>query len=141
MPPQADWMLMSSIRDSSNWFFDFEGSPDESTSMKTSSGELSEWYAKTGFYSSVTYSGDTSLAKIKAISKTATNHIAIWIRIPLLQPGDSTHIITIEGPITIDEANDKVTFDYWSWGQPVRTLNTTLTALKANYLGVITAEF
>ena len=69
MPPQADWMLMSSIRDSSNWFFDFEGSPDESTSMKTSSSELSEWYAKTGFYSSVTYSGDTSLAKIKAISK------------------------------------------------------------------------
>ncbi|BBH18671.1 hypothetical protein Back11_00160 [Paenibacillus baekrokdamisoli] len=141
MPRQAEWMLMSSVRDSENWFFDYEGAPDESTSIKTSAIELSEWYTKTGFYSGVTYSDDTSLAKIKAIQKTATNHIALYIRIPLLQPGTSTHIITLEGPITIDEPNDKVTFDYWTWGQPIRTLNTTLTALKANYLGVITATF
>jgi len=29
IPPQTDWMLMCSVRDSENWFFDFEGSPDE----------------------------------------------------------------------------------------------------------------
>lgn len=141
LPPQADWMLMSSIRDSENWFFDFEGAPDESTAISTSAKELSEWYKKTGFYSDVTYSDNRSLASIKAIQKTASNHIAIWIKIPLLQPGTATHIITLEGPIKIDEPNDNVTFDYWTWGQPIKTLNTTLTALKSNFLGVITAKF
>jgi hypothetical protein len=141
IPPQADWMLMSSVRDGENWFLDYEGAPDETTAMKTSALELSEWYTKTGFYSGVTYSEDTSLAKIKAIDKTATNHIALFIRIPLLQAGDTTHIITLESPMIIDEPNDKVTFDYWTWGQPIKTLSTTLTALKANYLGVITATF
>jgi hypothetical protein len=141
MPPQADWMLMSSVRDSENWILDYEGAPDESTALATSASELSDWYTKTGFYSSVVYSGDTSLAKIKAIQKTATNHVALWISIPLLQPGTATHMITLESPLEIDEANDKAKFDYWTWGQPVKTLNTTLTALKANYLGVIEAKF
>jgi hypothetical protein len=147
MPPQADWMLMSSVRDDENWFFDFEGAPDESTAIKTSAEELSSWYKETGFYSKVTFRDDSDsdllfpLANIKTIKKTATNHIALWINTALLQPGDGTHMITLEGPIKIDEPNDKVTFDYWTWGQPVKTRTTTVTALLANYLGVITAEF
>jgi len=142
MPPQADWMLMSALRDSENWIFDFEGSPNESFAMSTSAKELSGWYKSTGFYSSVTYSDDTSPAKIKAISKTANNHVALWVNAALLGvAGDSTHMITLEGPITINEATDKVTFDYWTWGQPVKTLATTFTSFKANYLGSITATF
>ena len=50
-------------------------------------------------------------------------------------------MITLEGPITIDEAADIATFNYWTWGQPVKTLATTFTTLKANYLGSITATF
>ena len=142
MPPQADWMLMSALRDSENWFFDFEGAPDETTAMRTSAAEMSDWYEKTGFYSSVTYSSDRSLAEIKKIQKKARNHIALWIDIKLLNdPRDSTHIITLESPMTIDEANNKVKFDYWTWGQPVKTLTTTVDALKSYYLGVIIVSF
>ncbi len=142
MPPQADWMLMSSVRDSEKWFFDFEGSPDESFAISTSAKEMSGWYNDTDFYTNVTYSDDTSAAKIRAISKTANNHIALWIRIALLgDPRSDTHMITLEGPITIDEAADIATFNYWTWGQPVKTLATTFTTLKANYLGSITATF
>jgi hypothetical protein len=44
--------------------------------------------------------------------------------------------------MTIDEANDKVSFEYWSWASdPIKTMFTTWTALKANYLGAITAQF
>jgi hypothetical protein len=50
-------------------------------------------------------------------------------------------MITLESPITIDEVSDKVTFDYWTWGQPVKTMTTTVKAMKDNYLGVITATF
>lgn len=141
MPPQADWMLMSSIRDSENWLFDYEGSNDESVAISTSAKELSGWYRDTGFYSNVTFSDDTSAAAIKGIAKNANNHVALWIKTKLLQDSDGKHIVTLEGQITIDEANDKATFDYWTWGQPIKTLSTTWTALKANYLGVITATF
>jgi hypothetical protein len=140
MPPQADWMLMSSLRDSENWFFDYEGAPDESTAIETPTKELKGFYTSTGLYNNVVFNEGTSVADIKAISKTANNHVVLWIRTALLG-GSGTHVITLEGPITVDEANDKVTFDYWTWAQPVKTMNTTLTNFKANYLGNITASF
>lgn len=142
MPPQADWMLMSALRDSENWFFDFEGAPDESVAIRTSAQEMSAWYEDTGLYKKVTYSSDTRPAKIKAITKSASNHVALWIKVALL--GDSregSHMITIEGPLTVNEAADTAKFDYWTWGQPVKTLATSFTALKNNYLGSIVATF
>ena len=141
MPPQADWMLMSALRDSENWFFDFEGAPDESIAMETSAKEMSGWYEDTAFYNAVSYETDTSLAGIKAINKTAHNQIALWIKEALIQPGNGTHMITVEGPIAIDEAKDTVSLAYWTWGHPVQPMNTTLTSFKANYLGAITAAF
>ena len=66
-PPQADWMLMSALRDSENWLFDFEGAPNENIAMLTSAREMSEWYTKTGFYQSVEYSTDTTLQDIRKI--------------------------------------------------------------------------
>lgn len=141
MPPQADWMLMSALRDSTNWFFDFEGGPDESVAMRTSLKELSEWYKDTGFYSSVDFSDERGLAKIKTIQKTANNHVALGIKMTLLGMPGRAHMITLESPMTIDEANNKVTFDYWTWGKPVQTLKTTVDALKAHYLHVVTATF
>lgn len=141
LPPQADWMVMSALRDSANWFFDYEGAPDESFAMSTSAKEMAGWYEDTGFYSSVAYSDDTSLAAIKGIKKTAGNHVALWIDVALLQSGSkATHMITLESAITIDEAADKAAFKYWTWGQPIQTLSTTCSRLKQNYLGVITAK-
>jgi hypothetical protein len=143
LPPQTDWMLMSSVRDSENWFFDFEGSPDEDKAIETTANELSDWYKNTGFYSDVSYNTDLDAAKIKSIVKTNNNQVALWIQVSLL-PGDTrkdTHIITVEGPITIDETNDKVSFKYWTWAQPVILLETTFTSLKQNLLGYITLTF
>lgn len=142
MPPQADWMVMSALRDSENWFFDFEGAADESTAMSTSAKELSGWYRDTGFYTSVTFDHEAGLAEIKAIKKTPKNHIAIWIEASLLiDASKATHMITIESPLVIDEPGDKITFDYWTWGQPVKTMSAKLSTFKAAYLGVITASF
>lgn len=140
-PPQADWMLMSALRDSENWFFDYEGTTDESTAIKTSAKELSEWYEETGFYNSVVYSQERTLDQIKSIHKTNNNHIALWIHVSLLQPSRGTHIITLESPMVIDEAAGTITFDYWTWGQPVRTGNFSLADFEAAYLGVITATY
>jgi hypothetical protein len=141
MPPQADWMVMSALRDSENWFFDFEGGVDETTSISTSAKELSDWYSDTGFYKSVSYDDDTTTAKIKAIKKTAKNHVALWIRASLITASKATHMITVESPIVINEAADNVTFDYWTWGQPVKTLSTKFSTFAPAYLGSITASF
>jgi hypothetical protein len=73
--------------------------------------------------------------------KTASNHIALWIKIGLLQEGKGQHIITLESPITTDEADNKITFDYWTWAQPVKTMSTEWTKFQANYLGNIVATF
>lgn len=143
MPPEADWMVMSSLRDSENWLFDFEGSPEETFSMDTSTKELSGWYKDTGFYSAVDYSTDTSVAGVKAISKTATNHVALWIKAKLLGiDTKATHMITVESAITIDEANDSIKFSYWTWGHdPVDSGSFKLSDFLSNYKGVITATF
>lgn len=140
MPPQADWMLMSSLRDSENWFFDFEGAPDESVAIKTSAKELSGWYRDTGFYTAVMFSDSTGIPAIKAIEKSPTKHIALWIEASLLG-AKGTHMITLESPMTVDEVADKISFDYWTWGQPVKTLSTKLSTFRDAYLGVITATF
>ncbi|AKR55072.1 hypothetical protein XM25_04455 [Devosia sp. H5989] len=141
-PPEADWMLMSALRDSENWIFDFEGDPDDDD-ISTSAKELSEWYGDTKLYSSVSFSTDQSIAKIKAIKKEPDNHIALWIRTNMISPGRMTgHMITVESPITIDATN-KITFDYWTWGRqkPYQTISMQLNAFQQDFFGVITAKF
>jgi len=120
MPPQTDWMLMCAIRDSKNWFFDFEGSPDElfaEETISTTAKELSKWYMETGFWLSILYKTNLDANKIKAINKTGNNQIALWIRVSLLPGNNHTtgHMITVKTPIVINEANNKVSFDYWIW--------------------------
>ena len=110
--------------------------------MDTSARELSQWYSETGLWSGVEFSTDTGLADIQALTKNAGNQIGLWIGIELLERGRAgTHMITLESPLAIDEANDNVRLGYWTWGQPVRTLDTSLTSFRANYLGAITATF
>ncbi|TQM63799.1 hypothetical protein FBY41_0152 [Humibacillus xanthopallidus] len=142
MPPQADWMVMSALRDSENWFFDYEGAPDETIAMSTSAKELSEWYEETGYYSSVRICDDRDDAEIGGLRRTTDNHLALWIRTSLLHPTyDGTHIITVESPVSVDPTANTASFDYWTWGQPIKTLITTYTALRSAYLGAITATF
>jgi hypothetical protein len=141
MPPQADWMLLASIRDSENWMFAFTGAPDE-FAITTWANWLSNWYTECGFYSGVSYSNDKSPAAIQAINKTPNNHIALAIDVALINPGDTGgHMITLESPITINPAADTASFDYWTWGRPVRTLNTTWTNLQKYYRSRIVATF
>lgn len=117
LPPQADWMVMSAK-------------------------ELSGWYESTGFLTGVSFSDSTGIPAVKAIKKTASNHIALWITADLVAPGsNTTHMITLETPFVINEVADSIIFDYWTWGQPIKTMETKLSAFVAAQLGTITAKF
>jgi hypothetical protein len=146
MPPQADWMILASIRDSKNWLLAFTGTPDDERAIRTQAKEVSGWYNDTGFYSSVSYSDDKSPAAIKAIAKAPNNHIALAIDCALIDPNNpGGHVITLESPITIDPAADTASFDYWTWGRDggnrIKTLNTTWTNLQKYYWASIVATF
>ena len=143
-PPQADWMLMSSLRDGKNIVLDFEGGPNESEAIATSVDEASGWYRDTGFYTSVAFSQDRSISAVKALKKDAKTHLALFIRVNMIKPGDMrTHLIPVESPIAIDNAANTITFDYWTWGrsQPYGTVSMPLSQFQADYLGVLTAKF
>lgn len=142
-PPEADWMLMSALRDSENWIFDFDGDPDDED-IETSARELSEWYEETKLYSSVSFTDDQSIAAIKQLKKQPDNHVALWIRTNMIAPGQQTgHMITIESPISINNSTNVISFDYWTWGQakPYPTLSMQLSAFAQDYFGAITAKF
>lgn len=143
LPAQADWMLMSSLRDSENWFFDYEGSTDESVAISTSADELSSWYEDTKLYTKVDFVTNTSLTGIKALEKKATNHVALWIKTSLIQEtSDGTHMITLESQPVIDEPADTITFRYWTWGEAISADKTfELSTFERDYLGAIVAEF
>lgn len=144
IPPMADWMMMSSIRDQLNWVIDYEGTPEENPS--TSLKELSELYDKTCFYYDSDYKifneGD-SLEKrnaIKAIEKTDKKQIALCINAVLLEPDNiGSHIISLESPIEIDEPNNKIKFKYWTWGQSINDYEGFLGEFIKYYRGDVTA--
>ena len=45
---EADWIIMASIRDSTNWFLSYS-SVNDSLSAFTTPGELKEWFRKAGY--------------------------------------------------------------------------------------------
>jgi len=144
MPPQADWMMMSGIRDSRNWFFDFEGAPDESYAMSTSAKELAGFYKDTGFYTDVTFKDDADQAEFTSLLKKPKNHIALWVDsslvIPTMKIGDGSHMVTLESQITFDIGADTCSFDFWTWGETTkRHYAGKLTDMVKRYLGAIIA--
>lgn len=144
MPPQADWMMMSALRDSENWFFDYEGAPDETTSMSTSAKELSSWYRDTGFYSSVDFKDDGDQNEFTGLLKKPKNHIALWVDaklvVPTMKASDSSHMVTLESQISFDAVADTCQFDYWTWGEKTfRQYNGKLTDMVKLYMGAIVA--
>lgn len=146
MPPQADWMVLSALRDTENELWDFEGTPGESVAEGSNFQELFEWYQKSELYTSVIIDEDTDLAHVKtSILKTPSNHIALRIRVTMIQTGTGNHIISLASPFVIDEVNQKVTFTYWTWGRsasdPKNTATLTLNAFTNTYLGAIIATF
>lgn len=142
LPPQTDWMVLSSLRDTENEFLDFQGSPTEDQSDSSNIAERYWWYQKSKLYKSVRLDTDTDLLHVMTnILKTTNNHIALRIEESMLQPGTGRHVIALESPLVFDLNLQKVTFDYWSWGDPVATLTLALPHFQRTYLGAVIAEF
>jgi hypothetical protein len=144
IPPQADWMVLSALCDTGNLILDFEGKPDENYADGAYFSQILTWYEKSQLYTLVEKDDDDDLNHIKTnVIKRANNHIMLFIKTAMIHPTSSgRHFITLETPFIIDEANDSVYFDYWTWGNPTSTgAILTVAEFTNNYLGAIVATF
>jgi hypothetical protein len=148
--PPADWMVMSALRDSENFIFDFEGTPQEDFSGGTSGGEIASWLRATQLFSRV--SDDTApilgedLAQAKTLNPTANRKVILFIDTNMVDTtrakGKSKHFVNLRSKVS-QLANGNVDFTYWTWGDPPTPVAQPLTKsrFESTYMGSITAEF
>lgn len=163
-PDAAEWVAMSSLRDDENWFFDFEGTPDESLSGATTPGEIEDWLMETGLYTSVRDEANLVLNEDKEHLTGLTldnNHDnLLLIHSHLLRnaplkgepPGGaspskkSDEFILRSFPnhwvvraSRASEAAGRIKVDVWSWGN-IYALDVPVPTLEANYYGAVIAR-
>ena len=148
--PPADWMVLSAVRDSENWVFDFEGTPAEDFSGGTSPREVASWLRATGLFSQV--DNDTApilgedLDHAKGLNPTANRRVIMFIDTNMIsstrKKGKSKHFIALRSRVTQLASND-IDFEYWTWGDPPEHVKQPLTKARFEdtYYGAITAEF
>jgi hypothetical protein len=127
VPPQADWMLLTALRDSHNfWSHDYEGRPDQTKAEGSTFKERYRWYKQSGLYKNeevqdllnpLDLSASEEIELVNAITKTRSNHISMDINEAMIRTGfDGQHTISLESPLLYDPLTNSVTFTYWSWG-------------------------
>jgi N-acetylmuramoyl-L-alanine amidase/phosphatidylserine/phosphatidylglycerophosphate/cardiolipin synthase-like enzyme len=155
--PSADWVAMSSLRDASNIFLDFEGLPEEDYSAGTTSAEVAAWLTSTGVYASVSDEGNFVFTKgldhAEALRPGLDTDVVLLINAHILTPSAvqghtksdefigrafPNHFVVLESAIT-EPTPDEVEFDCWTWGAKVHVrLNKTV--FNPNYYGAIIAR-
>ena len=153
-PDQADWMIMCSLRDSENAWFDYEGNPSDFVGEWSSAGHLSDWYTTTGFFTSVKFDSyyltDPSVdTLLQTLVKTDKNGIALRIKTKMLRSlGVQSsilpdfHIIPVLTTPVIDKAMNRIEFQYWTWGRPPPlVLNEDLDFVRDCIMAIIVVTF
>lgn len=156
--PEAEWMIMGAIRDAENFWFDFEGKPEETASAGTSPGEVVEWLEAANLYSAVKDEANWFLTKgidhAKSLKPGPTRDIVLLINAHILVQANVTnpskksdefilsafpnHFIVLTSEIK-ETTDGKLTFNYWSWGQyDSCTINKSV--FDANYYGAVIGE-
>lgn len=143
LPPEADWMILSSIRDSENEWLDFEGSPSENFALSSDFEENFEWHQKSGLYTSVNKDRIKDLEVISAFArKDDKSHVLMWMNVAMFEERSGGHMISVESPIVVDAVNNKVLFDFWTWGEKdYRHCDVSTERFLANYYGSIVARW
>ncbi|GAA0661177.1 hypothetical protein GCM10009535_45880 [Streptomyces thermocarboxydovorans] len=157
--PPADWMMLGSLRDSENAFFDFEGRPDEDVSAATSAGEVADWLRATGLYGEVSEEGNYFFTKgldhLLALAPSTNRDIALLIHAHVLDQANivngakkssdfilnafPNHFIVLTARVQ-PVPGDQLQMTYWTWGLPVTTATFDRDTVEANYYGAVVAQ-
>jgi peptidoglycan hydrolase-like protein with peptidoglycan-binding domain len=121
VPNQADWMVMSAIRDSSNLLFNFTGNPSDWVSQVLGDGaspfgDLDGWLRNAGAWSAVVDRANVllsaSLDEAKRLEPLRSRCL-LNIDVGMLTNDSGRHTVVLRSPVT--EAGGTVTLKVWSW--------------------------
>lgn len=115
----ADWITLASIRDSQNWFFDYQAEPDEVAGI-TLPGSLEGWFKKAG-YTKVVNATNLFFNKDEANARKANDLYKKGFKISLFINANMLY--------TSKQDDSSVTPDHWV----VLTKNMTITAKSVNF--------
>ncbi len=140
VPSQADWMVMSAIRDSSNSVFDFTGDPDDWVSHALGDGsmpfgELTDWLRAAGRWASV-------VNEESAFVGPGINHalgldgnrarIILSIDVGMFGQPPGGHSVVLRSPVT--RTGDTVECTVWTWTQ-LKKVSCSVAQFESNYKG------
>lgn len=152
----ASWVAASSLRDDENWWFDYEGTPDEDASGITTPGEIKDWLEETGLYSNVeddvnlVVTKDTAHAMNLTYDEAIDNILLINSNILYTENNDPsiteliagafpTHYVVLASDVKYDSGNVK--FNVWTYGTKyVYKINVPQTRFEENYYGAVIAS-
>jgi hypothetical protein len=158
-PENADWMLLSALRDSENLWFDYAGEPyttGDAVAGLTLPSTLASWLNATNLYSSVVndtnlvFSGDRqelfgSIPTSNTDIILLVNATAIFDLSPTAPAGQPpaagglslpNHYILMTAPFASWNDPAWITIDCWSWGKPYRGWQGTERFFN-NYFGIL----
>lgn len=144
VPSQADWMVFSAIRDSSNMFADFTGDPDDWVSSNIGdgamgSGDLVTWMRSAGAWAAVVDEENevfhSSLDHAKGLDPSRSRCV-LSINSSILTKDPGGHSVVLRSPVTDDAADGSVSLKVWTWAS-VRTINATRSKFERAYFGAV----
>jgi len=148
VPPQAHWMVMSAIRDSSNSIFKFTGDPDDWVSHNLGDGasplgELETWMRAAGAWLSVVNEESailgSDLSQAQALDLTRTRSI-LTIDVSMIRPGSSgRHSVVLRAPVT-EAADGSIDFTVWTFARTEK-VHVTRQVFDSTYFGSCNAFF
>lgn len=157
--PQADWMFLGALRNSTDVFWQgtWTGDPSSNLSALTRPEELTSWLQATGIYQSVDDQANwVSLAGIPqatGLTMTPGTDIALLIHLNLIKaaqnsPKDSdwlmtqfpNHYVMLVSEITSRVDQPTVQLSIWSWGGTMPGLCVPQQDFLNNYYGAVIAK-
>jgi hypothetical protein len=148
VPSQADWMVLSAIRDSSNSWVKFTGDPDDAISHYLGDGgnlsgsDLTAWMNATKLYSRVVNDSNVLIPKTvghAAALDPSQSRCILSINVKMFSQEFGFHSAVLRSRVTLVEG---ITVDLrlWTWAR-LHTIQTSIKAFEANYYGATIGFF
>jgi len=142
VPSQADWMVMSAIRDSSNRVFKFTGDPNDWVSHNLGDGaspfgDLDSWLRNAGAWTAVVEDANVlltaSLDQAKQLNPL-TSRCLLNIDVAMLMNDTGRHTVVLRSPMSQTADGRVLTFKVWTWAG-IREVNVARSKFESNYYG------
>lgn len=155
--PQADWMLLGALRNTTEVFWqpDWRGNPDQELAGMTRPEELASWFRSTGFFATVADNGkwasNPGIPNAENLQVLPGWDNALLINANLLAAAGQTtfdntfilssfpnHWVVLLSEVVADLAKQALTLSLWTWGRSLLALSVPQQAFLDNYYGAVT---